>query len=35
MLEDFVVGHVEDDEGVREYSFPLHGQPLHPRSGEP
>lgn len=28
-VEDLVVGHVEDDEGVGEDALALHGQPLH------
>lgn len=32
MLEDFVVGHVEDDEGVGEEAVSLHGQSLHARA---
>ena len=34
VLEDLVVGHVENDEGVGKDAFSLHRQPLHPRSGE-
>ncbi len=34
-VEDLLVGHVEDDEGVGEDALALHGQSLHPRAGKP
>jgi hypothetical protein len=34
-VENLLVGHVEDDEGVREDALALHAQSLHPSAGEP
>jgi hypothetical protein len=30
-VEDLVVGHIEDDEGIRKDTLTLHGQALDPR----
>lgn len=32
MMQDFVVGHVEDDKGIGENALALHGKALHSRA---